>query len=525
KVNLKPESRTLSRRRKKKRSGLQPRRKSRKKLHSIAQCNDGEKENDERLRPSAASSPVVFSTPFRKFVTVRRKAAAAGETMEPLRRGVPPLLSPDSLGDIEADGLTLRKRRRLCTDVSNVLSSTPQTLQKAPLLSSTPSVTLTAMPRKGNAFVRQLALSEALEDSVVLCGADPPCDVSERASPQRLRMTSPEETCPVTSRDGAGSGVKQLVIKTLSSVCLLSPVMVSSPESQSVVFIRDGALGSGLQEGGASAELFSKDFTVDNEETTPAPHHNLETPAPHHNLETRPRPCTFTPSKWKDFRRKPFQPFVPLNPRIVAEYVVQKSKGPLHELRAPLPGVSAPVVPSMQPLVRLDPAAVSNYYLKKELEKPQTLPRSTADPITPQGRTSVLKDPEQDDVDPQTMATGRKVCISGFSAKRWGTLRKKPPSTKAQQQLSFQDRSREDRCGGDLHSASLLFSSSLLTSSFLNSTAALNLNLSTDSLTTRDPQKEHQRWARLRAALSLHRRKKGPKLGNLVLSCGNGSSQ
>ncbi|XP_072269269.1 serine/threonine-protein kinase haspin isoform X3 [Pyxicephalus adspersus] len=75
----------------------------------------------------------------------------------------------------------------------------------------------------------------------------------------------------------------------------------------------------------------------------------------------------------------------------------------------------------------------------------------------------------------------------------------KPPSGRPKREADFSN------CGAP---SPLLFSSSLLTSSFLNSSAVKNLDLSTDSFFVRDPQKDHQRWARLRAALSLHRKKK-----------------
>ncbi|XP_040287750.1 serine/threonine-protein kinase haspin [Bufo bufo] len=570
--NRRPERRTLP----KKKKSLQPPRKSQRKASSSTQSNSGEKENDEWLHPS---SPVVVSTPF-KFVTFRRKASGLGVTMKPLsskqRKQARPLRSPDSLCDFKADGL--RKKRRMCTDVTNLLSSSaealPSPLQKPPLLSSTPSVMLTAVPRTGKAFVRQLALSEPLEDSIVICSADSE-SFHHTNKPQSEVIISHEERRNVSQASGEergknamefktpradslekesfGSGVKRLIIKTssdrkLPSVCLLSPVLVSSPESQSVVFIDEGKLKSGFQEHNddvldASAELFSSDFTSDNEGTAPAhqvPHCSSNSTLQENKVLVSRRSSwyfsRFSPNKWKYFRRKHFQPFVRLNSQIVTEYFQQRSKdrnksSDIHpDVLVDTNGVTALVMERCrnrrQPVVSLDSAAVSTYLLKKdeaskELENTGALPRNEDSAVlalgcrspisqtikTPQVTTSVLKTKMQNSVAPQTIGTGRKVCISGFSAKRWGTLRKKT-ATKTQQQLCFQDRSREDLGVGDTHSSSLLFSSSLLTSSFLNSTAVMNLNLSTESLTARDPQKDHQRWARLRAALSLHRRKK-----------------
>ncbi|XP_056408171.1 uncharacterized protein LOC130307916 isoform X4 [Hyla sarda] len=571
----------------------------------------------------------------------------------------------------------------MCTDVTNLLSSSVETLhsplQKPPLLSSTPSMMLTTMPRKGNTFVRQLALCEALEDSVVLCGADSDsCVVNEsvtslpgvsheersvRASASSHGLWIDTEQCQTLgtnsldkgrSRDGAGSGVKRLIVttsndRTLPSLCLLSPVMVSSLESQSVVFISDEKVKSHPQEHshvfGASAELFSGDFTLGKEDTT-APQkmgHQLhcsscstnhvlntgggevtgashstnhvlytgggevtganhstnhvlytgggevtganhstnhvlytggggevtganhvlytgggEVTGANHVLytgggevrgssrstnhvlytgggEVRGSSLSASGSINQKFFCRQFQPFVRVNSQIVTEYFQQKSQDLLNKISSqretsdvPDPsGTSAPIMDPclnrMQPVVSLDSAAVAKYFLKKDevskdLENMDPLPQSEASAVltlscfsaitkTPLITTSVLKNKMQNSGAPQTIGTGRKVCISGFSAKRWGTLRKKA-ATETKLQLSFQDQSREDLGVGDTHSSSLLFSSSLLTSSFMNSTAVMNLNLSTESLTGRDPQKEHHRWARLRAALSLHRRKK-----------------
>ncbi|KAG9476300.1 hypothetical protein GDO78_003064 [Eleutherodactylus coqui] len=589
KVKLKPDIQTNCRKKKKK--SLQPQRKSRENLSSPAQSTSDEKENEERLHPS---SSVDFSTPFRKFVTIRRKGP--GVTMKPLsskpKRNVDPFLSPDSC-DFKADNLTLKKRRKMCTDVTNLLSSSTEILhsplEKPPLLSSTPSMVLTAVPRKGNTFVRQLALSEPLDDSVVISAVD--SDVNERvpsscrnllgrmtrtqsevtlsrkessdmattATEESERNTAEFKTPGVKSLDkgsfgaGHGSGVKRLIIQTSNNE-KLSPVCLVSPESQTVL-MSDAKMTSRLHGHsdnvfGTSAELFSSDDTL-NKETAPVHQENRETThrlhcssnAMVHVLNNKSEnlgdgPSTwclsgFSPNKWKHFSRKQFQPFVRLNSQIVTKYFQQNSKDLLNKSSVRYdsrPNVTAPVmdscVSSIQPVVSLDSAAVTKYLLTKDEVSDDSknidiLPKTKKSPVldlschiptfqiinkTPQITTSVLKNKMQNSAVPQTVGTGRKVCISGFSAKRWGTLRKKT-ATKTKQHLSFQDRSREDLCVGDTHSSSL-FSSSLLTESFMNSTAVMNLNLSTESLTGRDPQKEHQRWARLRAALSLHRRKK-----------------
>ncbi|KAM4605862.1 uncharacterized protein O3C94_023214 [Discoglossus pictus] len=116
---------------------------------------------------------------------------------------------------------------------------------------------------------------------------------------------------------------------------------------------------------------------------------------------------------------------------------------------------------------------------------------------------------------PETSTTGRKVCISGYSAKRWGNRPKKANKSR-QAQLSFRGESdmslqrlkMQDVSACSTFSSSFLPSPSLLTSSFLNSSMAMNLSLSPDPHRGQDPRRDKQRWLRLRAALSLHRKKK-----------------
>ncbi|KAM4027440.1 serine/threonine-protein kinase haspin [Anomaloglossus baeobatrachus] len=580
-VNLKPKRRTT--RKKRSVQPLAPHLKT-----SSTRCSVQEKENDDMLHPS---SPGILSTPLRKFVTIRRKPPGSVVEMKRLsckpRRGMRTFLSPGSGPDITADNVR-RKKQRMCTDLTNLLNSSSEMLhsplQKPPLLSSTPSMMLTAVPRKRNAFVRQLALCEPLEDSVVLCGADSDCSCDERppfscGGPQDgLSLPQKDAIISYGGRSGTprtsseergksametklpksvhqesaepGSGVKRLMIKTSndrksSSVCLLSPIVVSSPRSQSIVFIGEK---SARQECFAafspSAELFSGDFPVEeetsptlqvNREKTQQPYCSKNSTACVQGLGSSPPTDhlqVFPPRKSKDFSRKRFQPFVRLNSQTVTEYFRQKGVDcmdtgrercdlQLHAVTAMSRGPSPRMDRCgllMQPVVILDSVEVSKYKLKEaasedfknlnslpKVENSVVLAHSCCSPTiqTPQITASVLKNNGLKTEAPHTMGTGRKVCISGFSAKRWGTHKKK-----TKQQLSFQDRTKEDLGFGDVHSPSLLFSTSLLTSSFMNSTTVLNLNLSTDSLTGRDPQKDHQRWARLRAALSLHRRKK-----------------
>ncbi|XP_077123830.1 serine/threonine-protein kinase haspin [Ranitomeya variabilis] len=561
-VNLKPQRRIC----RKKRS-----RPHQKTPSSSTRSNVDEKENDDRQH---RSSPGILATPLRKFVTFRPKRPGAVVVMKPQsckpRRGMlqHSFLSPDSIQDFTSNSLR-RKKRRMCTDVTNLLNSSsealPSPLQKPPLLSSTPSMTLTAVPRKRNAFVRQLALSEPLEDSIVICGADSdsssgglqpsPCGdplgqmtlprkdaILSHGAGSRTAQTSSEgcgtEIPRTTSEDnkwrvaGPGCGVKRLIIRTSTD-----QKPVCSAESSSVVFVSEEK--SAPQEYvddvfSPSADLFSGDFSIDqdtpltlqgNREPTQRPSGSSAMGQSLESSTSDRHQQGISPKKSEDFSSKRFQPFVRLNSQIVPEYFREKRGDFLrtsHDLwphvvadksSGPLPGPGRCGDP-MQPMVILDPVAISQYKVKDKAfldllspsstsEKSVVLSRGRSPSVQNTPQISLLRNKGHDSVVPQTVGTSRKVCISGFSAKRWGTFKKK-----AKQQLSFQDRSKEDLGCGDLHSSSLLLSTTLLTSSFMNSTAVVNLNLSTDSLTGRDPQKDNQRWARLRAALSLHRRKK-----------------
>ncbi|XP_063806469.1 serine/threonine-protein kinase haspin isoform X2 [Pseudophryne corroboree] len=630
--------RRLSRKKKKttKKKSLRPQKETQRKSDSASSsCWDG-KENGAASERNSTSS-FTFSTPFRRFVTIRRKAPVPGVTMKPKREALPPI-SSDSLCDFKTYESTLKKKRRLCTDVTNIFNSSMDTvhspIQKTPLLSSTPSVLLTAMPRSQNTFVRQLALCEPLEESVVrFCAeTDFPGEVNEKdtsiCEDATSRMaqwqsvdilsqkssitqtstnknnkhtlgfrTSNAQTVDKVSENRSGSGVKCVNIKMTNEITtthrsgsgvkcvgikmtngmtsplrLLPPIMASPSESKSVICVDD--LKSDRQDVNDghsvfSAELFSSgDETAEKNEISPVYQVNLNIKSRHQYngtsdiaktdvLQDSPSSLYLRatlPDKWKVFNQKNFQPFVSLNSKIVTEYFLTKNKTasknfnkntddlqrganddssikPCH-----IASVDSVVLPrpdmrldKMQPVVCLKPTSILNSVSKNKrvsgdvhgMDPPSSIhgcarifsPAFQTKTGTPHIPASVVKNKLQNSCAPQESAgTGRKVCISGFSAQRWGTRRKK--TAKTRQELSFQDgrdislRFKEDRsiCGG--LSSSLLFSTSLLTSSFMNSTPVKNLNLSTDSLTLRDTQKEHQRWARLRAALSLHRKKK-----------------
>uniref|UniRef100_A0A803JAD5 Serine/threonine-protein kinase haspin n=1 Tax=Xenopus tropicalis TaxID=8364 RepID=A0A803JAD5_XENTR len=191
----------------------------------------------------------------------------------------------------------------------------------------------------------------------------------------------------------------------------------------------------------------------------------------------------------------------------------------------------------LQPVVRLDPSSVPKYFLQRSTVALD--PHSEGHlPTDPSGRKlhkrlcasplleSITKTPNLADSHieikvqscrtraQETVGTGRKVCISGFSAKRWGNRLKK---TRAQQQLSFRDSSDlslrafkelDPSLAAAQSPSSLLLSSSLWNSSFMNSSAVMNMSLSPGTSGPRDPQRERRHWLRLRAALSLHRKKK-----------------
>ncbi|XP_068091333.1 serine/threonine-protein kinase haspin isoform X2 [Hyperolius riggenbachi] len=521
----------------------------------------------------SAATPRVLATPARRFVTLRRKAPAAAVNMRPPstkpKRGPFPSLSSESFCDFE-----MGKRRKRCISANNILDSSADTLptpfQKAPLLSSTPSVLLTAMPRTSNSFVRQMALSEPLEESVVRCAEEDEEVASSRPTTRIALFQKQLENCSTldkkedpdasvcksTINDEAmtlpGRGVQSMRIKLsrgTASLCVLSPVAVSASESQSVIFIGEKPSRPSKENASiccASPELFSDEvFTNVNTDRSLVRQTNQSSAMDSSTLDGSPSAGFLkgiSSEKWKSLSRKSNQPVVRLSSEDVSEYLQSKSRKRarcsgrrntkiLQEKSDNSQGVKLChnsvdriILPRedlclsrMQPVVCLSRDSVTKFLDKKLLESlPRPVPpgavgRCNSSAVqagmkTPLLAPSVLKSKMQE-------TTGRKVCISGFSTKRWGNHRKK--TSKAQQHLSFQDYNEASllKCmedipaGGDL-SHSFLLSSSLLTSSFLNSTVIKNLNLSTESLSMRDPQKEHQRWARLRAALSLHRKKK-----------------
>ncbi|XP_040211398.1 serine/threonine-protein kinase haspin [Rana temporaria] len=408
------------------------------------------------------------------------------------------------------------------------------------------------MPRTEKSFVRQLALCGPLEDSVVRCCSGAHSTDGENKEdllygdiPGRMAhgglMEDPRRgTQPCSRTDESklgsptnpGSGVKCLSIKVSngrSSLCLLSPVGVS-PSPSFMCLDEEEKHGPGDSNAFCtSPELFSA------EEEEDLPHTSVKDLLMEEAAMLDESPSSGflkrnSSDKWNYFRRRTFQPVVKLHPDAVVEYLErQMEKCPWGARRVHKTEVGTLILPlrdmslrQMQPVVQLDRHSVTKYFQDKNLSKTRNVePRLRifgtdltsltleTGMKTPLVISSMPKSRIQNSAAPQE-TTGRKVCISGFSVKRWGNRRKK--STKAQKQLSFQDygdmslfRDKED-VGGAL--SPLHFSPSLLTSSFLNSTTVGNLDLSTESFSIRDTHKDLQRWARLRAALSLHRKKK-----------------
>ncbi|OCT57706.1 haspin isoform X1 [Xenopus laevis] len=186
---------------------------------------------------------------------------------------------------------------------------------------------------------------------------------------------------------------------------------------------------------------------------------------------------------------------VHLDPNSVTKYLLQRSTLPLdppHEGNLPTPCPSDGQLPKRR---NISP-------LLESITKTPNLAESRTERKVQSCSTRAQA----------SVGTGRKVCISGFSAKRWGSRLKK---TRTQQQL-FQDSELSLRAFKELDPSmaaaqspcSLLLSSSLWNSSFMNSSALMNMSLSPGTSGPRDPQRERGHWLRLRAALSLHRKKK-----------------
>ncbi|XP_053322690.1 serine/threonine-protein kinase haspin [Spea bombifrons] len=571
---------------------------------------DGEDKEDGP--PERKPMPSLeLSTPFRRFVTVRRKAPGQSKALQ--GKLVPP--SPDSSGDFQMYVPVLRNKRRLSSRFSSILSSPGDALhsplQKPPLLSSTPSMPLILRPKCGSTFERQPTLCNPLEESVVLSCVEYPCKVETKGlgflertsqcvdpetsplhhtnSVRRSRSTSAvagdQHCCSQKMRSESSAQESDPSDKSTSEVnnvrhedslkptassapCSCSSfslILLSSTDSQSVVCI-DGDQSKQAQSGDresefdATSELFSAsdlnvslqrnlskdDSTVDETQSVAelcmtaalrvgSPDSQAGRPLVMHPTDLS--KDTWTCSQLDTKSVKHLQPFVRLDSESVTKYFKniapilsltndERNKGQRQSENSILPDENL-CLEKMQPVVLLDPSSVARNSLckvdeaadpgirKADMGSP-ALPGNACPGIRTMARTpdltaSQVQNKALSSVGAQEMAgTGRKVCISGFSAKRWGTRQKN--KTRTRQELSFQDyemsahKFKQDVTNSSTLSSSVLFSSSFLTSSFMNSSAVLNLSLSPDA--HRDPHKEHQRWLRLRAALSLHRKKK-----------------
>ncbi|KAM8967229.1 serine/threonine-protein kinase haspin [Pelodytes ibericus] len=458
--------------------------------------------------------------------------------------------SPDT--SCESSGLPLRRKRMFCKDPSNLPSSPADILhyplQNSPLLSSTPSVGLSAQLQTQGALLRPFSLCEHLEESVIVnCPASEfPSDkhsISLMDTLFKTHLGEAERWRENSLQSSTGAyvgGIELCQVLAAAPDGPFSPELLSPCHSPSVFYVeQDPGQACPMQDNGSvyyiSSELYS---TIDMEEETVSLNRTADEQcrAPGHSSGGAETQVSLGDTGTLH-TLKHLQPFVSLDSESVTKYFQRKKRvstinhvSPKVVCR-PRQQQQEPYDPSnlsqykvdtswdlrnMQPIVRLDPNTVPQYFLLKScvsVVSMETDGSQTGNPHTV-ARTPDLGDLHVtskmlNSVAPREIAgTGRKVCISGFSVKRWGNHPKK--RSRAPQELSFQERERsgawlkEDISACNALSSSLLLSSSVLTSSFLNSSAVLNLSLSPD----KDPQREHQRWMRLRAALSLHRRKK-----------------
>uniref|UniRef100_A0A8C5PPX7 Serine/threonine-protein kinase haspin n=2 Tax=Leptobrachium leishanense TaxID=445787 RepID=A0A8C5PPX7_9ANUR len=507
------------------------------------------------------TAATALSTPFRRFVTIRRKVP--GFYPERIERSI------DAAEKV--CGPRPRSTRMLSKDTSNILELSGEILhsplQKCPLLSSTPSIALLTKRRQSGPV-----LCGQLEESVIVSCEEPAkasqdmwkkthvgsvyCEsVMERESstltvslqqsrPPRLACEQGRDT-PISVSDSFRTEEcrRSACSAYPHSPSYFSPVLFSSCQSQSV-FIEEPSMQCHWPEPGSvlcvSSSSECKDGILDAKENdqwdcmTQA--HNLLTTDSHVLADS---PSTVSLRGVSEnvqtlLHRNHLHPVVRLNAESVTKYFQRKNQVPLsspprYDENPSNPRQSASdnhdkswqsetdkrtnpsqsegvsiVFPgrnmfsgNMQPVVLLDSNAVNNYLLKKQVVRPllslekvdflrecRDSPSAHTLARTPDFLASRMKMKALSSAGPQNAAgTGRKEHAVPV------------PRYKEDMMQS---------CAA--LSSSPLLSSSIFTSSFLNSTAAMNLSLSPGR--DADPQREHRRWLRLRAALSLHRKKK-----------------
>ncbi|XP_069460811.1 serine/threonine-protein kinase haspin isoform X2 [Ambystoma mexicanum] len=233
-------------------------------------------------------------------------------------------------------------------------------------------------------------------------------------------------------------------------------------------------------------------------------------------------------------RTSSFQPVVSLNSGTVSRYFLTSKEPPPTKEMEDLSSLDSPVHDSKsldaeKTEVEIQEMSCGRTLSKSEDEKSATNPSDSvmnsasvpSNQIPDKGGCSTVA-PESN----TGIGTGRKVCISGFSSKRWGNRTRTADATTKSSKRDFYPSFRNQNSnvsllengivkrkqtdevamylgfGDNLEDLESMVPAELLDSSFLNSSAVLNLS-SNSSLFW-----DNRHYARLRAALSLHKRKK-----------------
>ncbi|XP_078527561.1 serine/threonine-protein kinase haspin [Lissotriton helveticus] len=473
----------------------------------------------------------INGTPQQKFITKRRKPAlladrgrpTPGERKQNFLTKVPLQtncsVSPAQSPVLRRKPLTRRQRLNSPTSFSSTFSSRKRTspkqrpIHKLPLLCSTPSVTLSIQKQMAAKPVDVSfdADTEVLDGEMHSFQRD--ADTSVPRASHSLQCL-PDSPGGLRSRASSPNRVPSSIFSDSKSLLCISHCTPSKsctpPPSQ------ENAQGS------------PSIFCISSELFTPTPcSPNMCLRKPHPQVDR---------ISLQAFQVDPsFQPVVTLNSDIVSRYfLISKAHLPLKEAKRSLI-LDSPILDIRYPGAEMTEKGARAGTRKSTLYscKDVAITTSVTKEYTPTVNAATVKRSKISENNPCgtlppessacAVGTGRKVCISGFSSKRWGNRTRTAKTNKTDRQLSFRAQHSsasllleygleywKHKPNEVVPSLGLGDSSEMLEcmvpanmlDSCLNSSAILNL--SSNSSFFRDNKK----YARLRAALSLHKRKK-----------------
>ncbi|KAJ1081525.1 hypothetical protein NDU88_001707, partial [Pleurodeles waltl] len=474
--------------------------------------------------------------PQQKFITKRRKPALLADRVQPTPEERKlnfltevPLQTYCSASAarspvLRRKPLTRRHVQNSSTHLISTFSSRKMTspkrrpIRKPPLLCSTPSVTLSIRKQMAAKPAGDMSFdtdTDVLDGETLSFQRD--ADVSVHRSSHSLQCLrdSPGE---IRSLASSPNRVPSSIFSDSKSLICISHCTPSKSCTR--------ALSQPAIQGSPSV------FCISSELFTPTP--------------CSPNICFKQPYPQADrislgaFQRDPsLQPVVSLNSDIVSRYfLTSKWQSPLKEVKGSLTldclgiGRPYPGVESTEEITREDTGRNVRRSCEDE-EKTTSVTKQYSPTLNAETVTrNKISETSQCGTLPQeanscTVGTGRKVCISGFSSKRWGnrtrTANVTAKTNKTDLQLSF----RTQHSSASLllehglerwkHRANEVVASLGLGDSFamlecmmpanmpdscLNSSAFLSLSSNSSFFC------DNRRYARLRAALSLHKRKK-----------------